>query len=95
VRDEKVDLPKAEILDVHLGLVSAGGTDRRNARTVGGARGRFGAQVSALDASQLEGIQPIAAADALRFLPGAVVSEAGRRAADPLSYAVENRATTK
>jgi outer membrane cobalamin receptor len=38
-----------------------------------------GAQVSALDASQLDGMQSIAAADALRFLPGAVVSTSGRR----------------
>jgi len=79
VRDEKVDLPKAEILDVHLGLVSPVETVVVTAAGVAVPAEDSGAQVSALDASQLEGIQPIAAADALRFLPGAVVSEAGRR----------------
>ena len=38
-----------------------------------------GASVTLLDASQLQVMQPIAASDALRFLPGAVVDTAGQR----------------
>jgi len=40
---------------------------------------RSGSPVESLDAKQLELLQPIAASDALRFLPGAVVNQAGRR----------------
>jgi len=79
VRDEKVDLPKADLVDIHLALVSPVETVVVTAAGVPVPAEDSGAQVSALDASQLEGIQPIAAADALRFLPGAVVSAAGRR----------------
>ncbi len=38
-----------------------------------------GAQVELLDASQIRNLQPVAASDALRYLPGAVVNEAGQR----------------
>ncbi|MGH9668748.1 MAG: TonB-dependent receptor plug domain-containing protein, partial [Terriglobales bacterium] len=38
-----------------------------------------GSAVAQLDGAQLETMQPYAAADALRFLPGAVVNTAGRR----------------
>lgn len=40
---------------------------------------RSGSPVESLDAAQLELLQPVAASDALRFLPGAVVNQAGRR----------------
>lgn len=40
---------------------------------------RSGSAVETLDAKQLELLQPVAASDALRFLPGAVVNQAGRR----------------
>ena len=38
-----------------------------------------GASVSLLDASELQVMQPVAATDALRFLPGAVVNTSGQR----------------
>jgi len=38
-----------------------------------------GADIDTLNGSQLQTMQPIAAADALRFLPGAVVNDAGQR----------------
>jgi len=38
-----------------------------------------GSKVEALDARQLELMQPVDAADALRFLPGAVINTVGRR----------------
>jgi len=38
-----------------------------------------GAEVATLSAAQLETMQPVAANDALRFLPGAVVSTSGQR----------------
>ena len=79
VRDESAELPKTEQLDVHLVLVSPVETVVVTAAGVPVPAEDSGAQVSALDASQLDGMQPIAAADALRFLPGAVVSTAGRR----------------
>ena len=40
---------------------------------------RSGSPVESLDTKQLELLQPVAASDALRFLPGAVVNQAGRR----------------
>ena len=38
-----------------------------------------GSQVELLDASDLRNMQPVAAADALRYLPGAVVNQAGQQ----------------
>lgn len=38
-----------------------------------------GADVASLDRQQLELLQPVSAADALRFLPGAVLNDVGRR----------------
>jgi outer membrane cobalamin receptor len=43
------------------------------------AAAEAGAEVASLDALALELLQPVATADALRFLPGAVVNTAGRR----------------
>jgi vitamin B12 transporter len=79
VRDESVEVPKSEQLDIHLSLVSPVETVTVTSAGVPVPAEDSGAQVSALDASQLEGMQSIAAADALRFLPGAVVSTFGRR----------------
>lgn len=79
VRDENVEIPKTEQLDVHLTLVSAVETVTVTAAGVPVPAQDSGAQVSALDASQLDSLQSIAAADALRFLPGTVVSATGRR----------------
>ena len=40
---------------------------------------KTGASISTLENSQLETMQPVAANDALRFLPGAIISTAGQR----------------
>jgi len=77
--NEDVELPKSEQIDVRLSLVSPVETVTVTSAGVPVPAEDSGAQVSALDASQLDGMQSIAAADALRFLPGAVVSTAGRR----------------
>ena len=79
VRDESVEVSKAEQVDIQLSLVSPVETVTVTSAGVPVPAEDSGAQVSSLDASQLEGMQSIAAADALRFLPGAVVSTAGRR----------------
>lgn len=79
VRDANVELPAAQPLEVRLALVSPVETVTVTSAGVPVPAEDSGAQVSALDASQLEGMQSIAAADALRFLPGAIVSTAGRR----------------
>ena len=41
--------------------------------------GLTGMNVSTLDAAQLESMQPIAASDALRFLPGVILGDSGNR----------------
>ena len=79
VENQNVELPAKGQLDVHLALVSPVETVVVTAAGVPVPAEDSGAQVSALDANQLEGMQSIAAADALRFLPGAVVSTTGRR----------------
>ena len=79
VQDQNVELPDAEQLAIHLSLVSPIETVTVTSAGVPIPAEDSGAQVSALDSSQLEGMQSIATADALRFLPGAVVSTSGRR----------------
>jgi outer membrane receptor protein involved in Fe transport len=41
--------------------------------------GESGASLSTLEAGQLQAMQPVAASDAVRFLPGAVVNTVGQR----------------
>ena len=74
-----VTLPAARPLAIQLVVagkpetvvVTAAGTPLPAAET--------GSAVSLLDSTRLETMQPYAASDALRFLPGAVVATAGRR----------------
>ena len=79
VKEENLSIPQSEEVTVQLEVVSAVETVTVTAAGVPVPAEDSGAQVSALNASQLEGMQSVAAADALRFLPGAVVSTAGRR----------------
>src|SRR5882757_4210678 len=74
VRDERVEVPQSEQIDIHLSLVLPVETVTVTSAGVPAPAEDSGAQVAALDQSQLEGMQSIAAADALRFLPGAVLS---------------------
>ena len=79
VRDQSVELPQIEHIDVTLALVPAVETVIVTAAGVPVPAEDSGAQVSALDGDQLNSLQPVAAPDALRFLPGAVVNAVGRR----------------
>ena len=79
VKVESFVVPTSEELTVGLEVVSAVETVTVTAAGVPVPAEDSGAQVSALNASQLEGMQSIAAADALRFLPGAVVNTSGQR----------------
>ncbi len=79
VKEENLIVPQAEEITVQLEIVSAMETVTVTAAGVPVPAEDSGAQVAALNASQIDSMQPIAAADALRFLPGAVVSSAGRR----------------
>jgi len=79
VKEQSVTVPAAEEITVQLAIVSAVETVTVTAAGVPVPAEDSGAQVSALNASQIDGMQSVAGADALRFLPGAVVSTAGRR----------------
>ena len=78
-RTVAVTLPVASPLAIQLAVagrpetvvVTAAGTPLPAADT--------GSAVTLLDSTRLEAMQPFAASDALRFLPGAVVNAAGRR----------------
>lgn len=78
-RSESVEVPRNGLLEVHLAVVSPVETVVVTSAGVPVPAQDSGAQVSALDAGQLESMQSVATADALRFLPGAVVSSSGRR----------------
>ena len=79
VQNQNAELPANEEIEVHMALVSPLETVVVTAAGVPVPAEDSGAQVAALNAGQLDGMQSIATADALRFLPGAVVSTAGRR----------------
>jgi len=79
VKEQSVTVPTDEEIAVQLAIVSAVETVTVTAAGVPVPAEDSGAQVSALNASQLDGMQSIAAADALRFLPGAIISTSGRR----------------
>ena len=69
----------ARTLTVRLAVAAAPETVVVTATRTPVAAAEAGAAVASLDAPALDLLQPIAAGDALRFLPGAVVNTAGRR----------------
>jgi vitamin B12 transporter len=71
--------PSAEMVTVKLRLAIATQTVVVTATRSPVAIDEAGADVETLSAAQLETMQPIAADDAIRFLPGAVVDTAGQR----------------
>ncbi len=77
-RTVTVELPQAEVLDVQLAVNSVPQTVEVIATRTPVTNQDSAASVGALDLRQLLLTQPIAAADALQYLPGAIVSEAGR-----------------
>jgi vitamin B12 transporter len=71
--------PSAEMLTVKLRLAAAAETVVVTATRTPVPTEAAGADVESLSGAQLETMQPIAADDALRFLPGAVVDTQGQR----------------
>jgi vitamin B12 transporter len=77
---ETVDLsPTAETITIKLRLATAAETVVVTATRTPVPSQAAGADVDSLSSQQLEVMQPIAADDTLRFLPGAVVNTAGQR----------------
>ena len=75
-----VDLsPTAEVMTIKLRLATAAETVVVTATRTPVPSQAAGADVETLSSGQLEVMQPIAADDTLRFLPGAVVNTAGQR----------------
>ena len=71
--------PTAEVTTIKLRVATAAETVVVTATRTPVPSQAAGAQVDSLSSQQLEVMQPIAADDALRFLPGAVVNTAGQR----------------
>ncbi len=71
--------PTAEVVTVKLRVATAAETVVVTATRSPVPSQAAGADVDALSSGQLEVMQPIAADDAMRFLPGAVVNTAGQR----------------
>jgi len=77
---EAVDLsPTSEAITIKLRPATAAETVVVTATRTPVASQAAGADISTLSSGQLETMQPIAAADAIRFLPGAVLNTAGQR----------------
>ncbi len=74
-----VTLPRAEALAAQLSIASPTETVNVTAAGTPIATEDAASPVNALDSRQLTLLQPIAAADAIRFLPGAVVNTSGTR----------------
>ncbi|MGA7080419.1 MAG: TonB-dependent receptor [Terriglobales bacterium] len=77
---EKVDVSATgEVVTVKLRVASAAETLVVTATRTPVASQAAGAEVDTLSSQQLEAMQPLAADDAMRFLPGAVVNTYGQR----------------
>jgi vitamin B12 transporter len=72
-------VPQANILTTQLQVARATEVVVVTATRTPVPSAESGASVSLLDAAQLQVMQPIAASDALRFLPGAIVNASGQR----------------
>ena len=71
--------PFKEVITIQMQLAVASETVVVTATRTPTLAGETGASISTLESAQLEAMQPIAANDAIRFLPGAVVNDAGQR----------------
>jgi vitamin B12 transporter len=70
---------RADLLTIPLHLATASETVVVTATRTPVTAEESGASISTLQSAQLETMQPVAAADAVRFLPGAVVNTSGQR----------------
>lgn len=77
-RTMKADIPQTEALDVQLAVNSVTQTVEVIATRTPVTNADAAASTSELGINQLRLIEPMAAADAIQYLPGAIVSEAGR-----------------
>jgi vitamin B12 transporter len=75
----EVHVPAETSVEVHLTVAGPEQTVVVTATRTPMPAEESGASVALLDAQALEDMQPVAANDALRFLPGAVVNTAGQR----------------
>jgi outer membrane cobalamin receptor len=74
------DVPaRPDVVTIQLHLATASATVVVTATGIPAPAEESGADVSTLENGQLETMQPVAANDAIRFLPGAVVNTAGQR----------------
>ena len=71
--------PARELVTIQLHLAAASETVVVTATRTPALAEETGASISTLENKQLETMQPAAANDAVRFLPGAVVNDAGQR----------------
>ncbi len=74
-----VSVPQSEVFTVHLAVRSTSEIVVVTATRTPFPLQESGASVSTLESGQLEVMQPVAASDAIRFLPGAVVNTVGQR----------------
>jgi vitamin B12 transporter len=70
---------RSEVITIRLRLATASETVVVTATRTPVTAEDSGASVSTLESAQLETMQPVAADDAVRFLPGAVINTAGQR----------------
>ncbi len=75
----EIDPGRPNDITVQLHLATASETVVVTATRTPALAEETGASISTLESSQLETMQPIAADDAVRFLPGAVINTAGQR----------------
>jgi vitamin B12 transporter len=76
---EDVASAHPDLITIELRLATASETVVVTATRTPVPAGESGASISTLENSQLESMQPIAADDAVRFLPGAVINTSGQR----------------
>jgi vitamin B12 transporter len=76
---KEIDPGHAELITIQLHLATASETVVVTATRTLVPAGETGSSISTLENSDLESMQPVAADDAVRFLPGAVVNTAGQR----------------
>jgi outer membrane cobalamin receptor len=74
-----VSVPQASVFTVKLNVAGATEIVVVTATRTPVSEQDSGASVSTLEAGQLQVMQPVAAADAIRFLPGAVINTVGQR----------------
>ena len=75
----QIDPDRAEFITVQLRLATASETVVVTATRSPTPAEETGASISTLENGQLETLRPVAADDAIRFLPGAVVNTSGQR----------------